>query len=255
MAAHSYQISGIVLRKTKLGETDLIVTLLAQDGAQVKGVAKGARKPSSSFASRLELFSVVEAHCAGGRSLDVIKEVRFIEANDHIRRTYECAVGAAPMVELLEKVTQAGLANPSLFPLTQTALRVMQEADEGQVYSITAAHLLKTLAFVGLKPSFDFCVTCGASVPLESNGSMLNFSYPEGGVVCKECAGTEETVTVLTETCRWAHALLMSPFKDIITFETDVKTSLASLRLCHAWIKEHVGTRMKSLDFIVANEV
>ena len=57
MAADTYSLQALVLRKTKLGETDLIVTLLAQDGRQVRAVAKGARKPNSSFASRLEIFS------------------------------------------------------------------------------------------------------------------------------------------------------------------------------------------------------
>ena len=61
MAADTYSLQALVLRKTKLGETDLIVTLLAQDGRQVRAVAKGARKPNSSFASRLEIFSEVEA--------------------------------------------------------------------------------------------------------------------------------------------------------------------------------------------------
>ena len=56
MAADTYSLQALVLRKTKLGETDLIVTLLAQDGRQVRAVAKGARKPNSSFASRLEIF-------------------------------------------------------------------------------------------------------------------------------------------------------------------------------------------------------
>ena len=52
MAQPTYSVRGIVLRKTKLAETDLIVTLLADDGTQRRAVAKGARKPSSTFASR-----------------------------------------------------------------------------------------------------------------------------------------------------------------------------------------------------------
>ena len=121
MATRSYLTKGIVLKKTKLGETDLIITLLAEDGSQIKGVAKGARKPSSSFASRLELFSIAELHCVGGRSLDIIKEARFVDSNHHIRSNFECSLAAAPIVELLEKVTQEGLANAKLFPLTRTA--------------------------------------------------------------------------------------------------------------------------------------
>ena len=38
----AYPLRALVLRKTKLGETDLILTLLAEDGRQVRAVAKGA---------------------------------------------------------------------------------------------------------------------------------------------------------------------------------------------------------------------
>ena len=47
----TYKTLALVLRKTKLGERDLIVTLLAESGALLKCVAKGARKPGGSFAA------------------------------------------------------------------------------------------------------------------------------------------------------------------------------------------------------------
>ncbi len=51
MAGQSFWVRGLVLRKTKLGESDLIVELLNDEGCLVRAVAKGARKPKSSFAS------------------------------------------------------------------------------------------------------------------------------------------------------------------------------------------------------------
>ena len=81
MASPTKTITALVLRRTKLGETDVIVTLLAEDGSQVKAVAKGARKPTSSFASRLELYSVAKILVAEGKNLDIVKEVRLLEGN------------------------------------------------------------------------------------------------------------------------------------------------------------------------------
>ena len=74
----AYRIEALVLRKTKLKESDLIVTLLAEDGSLVRAVAHGARKPQSPFASRLEPCAVVDVLLARGRSLDVAKEARFV---------------------------------------------------------------------------------------------------------------------------------------------------------------------------------
>ena len=72
MASKTYKTSGIVLRKTKLGEKDLIVSILDESGALVRAVAKGARKPGGSYAAKLELFSVVDLMLAQGKNLDVI---------------------------------------------------------------------------------------------------------------------------------------------------------------------------------------
>ena len=60
MASPTYTARALVLRKTKLGETDLVLTLLAEDGSQMRAVAKGARKPANAFSARLELYSVVD---------------------------------------------------------------------------------------------------------------------------------------------------------------------------------------------------
>ena len=80
--AGSYRARCIVLAKTKLGEADLILTMLAQDGTQIRGVAKGARKPGNKrFGARLEPFSVVELQLYPGRSLETITEAR---CEDHI---------------------------------------------------------------------------------------------------------------------------------------------------------------------------
>ncbi|MFQ9180415.1 MAG: DNA repair protein RecO [Eggerthella lenta] len=80
----TYDARAIVLRKTKLGESDLILALLAEDGSQIRAVAKGARKPASSFAARLELYSVVDLLVARGRSLDIVKEARLVESNERL---------------------------------------------------------------------------------------------------------------------------------------------------------------------------
>ena len=71
----------VVLRKTKLGESDLILTLLSSDGSQIRAVAKGARKPKSPFSTRLELHAVSDVLIAQGRSLDIVKEARLTRAS------------------------------------------------------------------------------------------------------------------------------------------------------------------------------
>ena len=206
MAQSTYNARVLVLRKTKLGESDLILSLLAQDGSQIRAVAKGARKPTSQFSSRLELYSQADVLLAQGRSLDIVKEARLVAGNAALRESMELAACAAPIVELLDRITQPGLEVPKLFPLTQTALDVLASADSAHGPAICAAWLLKAFAFLGIRPSLDAasptlpalprkrfpgqarCWGCAFRISLQSRSisraSSMRFAYAKPGRRC-----------------------------------------------------------------------
>ena len=66
-----YRDEAIVLRTHKLGEADRIITLLTRQHGRVRAVAKGVRRTTSRFGSRLEPFTHVDLQLAEGRNLDV----------------------------------------------------------------------------------------------------------------------------------------------------------------------------------------
>ncbi len=250
MAQATYAARIIVLRKTKLGEADLILTMLAEDGSQIRAVAKGARKPAGSFAARLELYSVADALFARGRTLDIVKEARLVESNERLRRDMEHAAAAAPMAELLDRETQMGLENPQLFLLTQAAFSCLGNAQVDKAPLICAAHLLKALAFAGLRPNLDTCVTCGSPVSLERPDGFVHLSYHEGGVICPACSAHTETTLVPVSTIATIKVLLSSTFSELAVSDRDVSSAFAALRFCQQWIREHVGANLKSFNFL-----
>ena len=66
-----YRDEAIVLRTHKLGEADRIITLLTREHGRVRAVAKGVRRTTSKFGSRLEPFTHVDVQLAEGRNLDI----------------------------------------------------------------------------------------------------------------------------------------------------------------------------------------
>lgn len=262
MASRTYSVRALVLRRTKLGESDVICTLLSSDGSQIRAVAKGARKPSSSFASRLEVFSVCDLLLCEGKSLDIVKEARLVQGNAHLRGNIELAQAAAPMVELLDKTTQVGLEDAKLFPMVCTALSCLSacsssggkgdgEASCADPACLTAASLLKTLAVIGFRPRFDACVSCGVPIDVAALPARVSFSLMDGGLVCGECRGSSQTVSLTRGVVLWGQALLYSTFSQITQFDMDVADCLAELRFLQMWIRQHLGIRLKSLDFLV----
>ena len=233
MAQPTYSLRALVLRRTKLGESDLILTLLSEDGSQKRAVAKGARRPKSSFAARTEPFCVIDALCATGRSLDILKEARLV----------------AHVAELLARMSQRDLANPRLFQSAMRMLDAMDGADDSHRAALSAAELLKILAFSGLRPSLEICVGCGEPVAL-TEGARLPFSAAGGGVLCESCRGLDESVLVDAGTLCWAQDFLTTPFDAIAEGPADLSASFAVLHLVQDLVRAHIGSSLKSLEFL-----
>jgi DNA repair protein RecO (recombination protein O) len=249
MASETYNETGIVLRKTPLGETDLIVSLLTENGSQLRAVAKGARKPSSALSSRLELYSVAQLHCARGKSLDIVKEARLVDSNAKVRADLEHSAAAAPLAELLAFVSDDGLADARLFVMTSAAFRKMGEAKASDALALCAAHLLKILSVIGFRPSLDSCIRCGAHVSLGCRDTVA-VSDIDGGVLCDKCSSFSETRLAQANTISWCNAFINSTFDGIIAMGVSPNTSFSVLEFAHQWIRVHVGKSLKSMNFL-----
>lgn len=253
MASATFSTRVIVLKKTKLGESDLILSLLAADGSQLRAVAKGARKPGNPFASRLELYSCAEILCSKGRNLDIVKEARLIEGNEKLRSEIEYSAGAAPMAELLDKITQNDLEEAKLFEMTKVAFSALASAEVDAIPSLTAAHLLKTLAFAGLRPSFAACAVCGSEIGELQAGELISLSYREGGLLCSRCDSAHDSVRLDAGIIAWGQYLITTPFAQIVAENMNSRDAFAVLHFCQAWIREHLGIQLKSMRFLLTS--
>ena len=119
----------ILLRKTKLSETSLILTWLTLAHGKLKTVAKGARQPKSRFAGRLDLFFECEMHFAHSRKSDLhtLREVALTNPHEGLRCDYTRVTLGAYFVELIDLVTEPEHADPGLYDLLQRALRYLNE--------------------------------------------------------------------------------------------------------------------------------
>jgi DNA repair protein RecO (recombination protein O) len=114
----------ILLRKTKLTETSLIVTWFSAAHGLIKTVAKGARRPKSRFAGMLDLFFECDIQFSRSRrsELHILCEVFVREPHESLRKEFTRVALAAYFVELLELVTEPAHAAPELYNLLQRGL-------------------------------------------------------------------------------------------------------------------------------------
>ncbi|MCW2854817.1 MAG: recO [Marmoricola sp.] len=177
-----YSDEAIVLRTRKLAEADRIITLLTREHGIVRAVAKGVRRTTSRFGSRLEPFTHVDLQLAEGRNLDTITQaVTLAPFGEAISSDYDRYTTASVMLETAERLV-AEEREPAVqqYLLLVGGLRAMA-AGEHRASDVMDSFVLRSLSVAGYAPSFDTCARCGAEGPHRA------FHPASGGVLCADC--------------------------------------------------------------------
>lgn len=252
----TFRTRALVVKKTKLGEADLILTMMAESGAQIRCVAKGARKPKGRFSGRFELFAEVDVTVYEGKKLGTITDVSVVAANSACRRDMEHLSYAAVMAQFVEKSTFEGQENPVLYQLTLAAVQALGDGDPALMPFVLAAYLIKASAYMGVKPSFDECVSCGLPREGEAAGT---FSISAGGWVCGSCSREEGAQrpddAVDPVVAQWIKALTALRFSEVLGREELREGSLnylagTLLDFCDRWLQQHLGLRLKTMSYL-----
>lgn len=134
-----------MLRKRKLSDTSLVVSWCTQSLGCIQTVARGALRPRSAFAGKLDLFFEAEIQIARSRrsNLHTLTEVVLRNAFVGIRRSYMRAQAAAYFGELIERCTERDHCEPELFALLQRAFGYL---DRNEPTSRAVAHFEAEIA-------------------------------------------------------------------------------------------------------------
>jgi DNA repair protein RecO (recombination protein O) len=237
-----YRDDAIVLRTHKLGEADRIITLLTRQNGRVRAVAKGVRKTTSRWGSRLEPFMHVDLQFAEGRNLDVITQADTIAAyGADLGYDYQRYTAGTAMLETAWRLLPVD-KQPALqqFLLLVGGLRTLVGAEHptGQVLD---SYLLRSLAVAGYAPSFSECARCGAK------DQHHWFSPAAGGALCRTCR-VPGSATVTVETLRLLGWLLAGDWAAVNTSEPRHRKEASGL--VAAYLAWHLDQGLRSLLYV-----
>ena len=170
-----YSDRAVVLRTVPLGEADRIVTLMTEAHGRVRAVAKGIRRTSSKFGSRLEPTTHVSLQLYVGRELDTITQAETIAHMPNTRDDLRRFSRANVMMETVDTMSPEKEPNPALYRMLVGALTTLDDKDSPLVL---AGFLLKLLALEGFQPQLDVCVACGSA------SNLVAFDVDDGGLRC-----------------------------------------------------------------------
>ena len=177
----TYQTPAIIIKKTKLGEADRILTLYTPGLGKIQGVAKAVRKPSSKLSGHLEMLTYSQVTLTRGRNIDTIIGSQTLNAFLAIKNNLDLLSYALYAAEMVNQFTPHETEDPQLFELI---LRTLEElawvSDRELLLRHFELHLLRR---VGYRPELEKCVLCRKTLEPVTN----SFAPSAGGVLCPVC--------------------------------------------------------------------
>jgi DNA repair protein RecO (recombination protein O) len=181
----SYQTEAIVIKKTRLGEADTILTFFTPRLGKIQGFARSLRKPKSKLAGHLELLTHSQVSFARGRNIDTVTGSQTINGFLPLRNDLWLTSCAIYVVELVNQFTPEYEENRAIFDLLLATLeRLGAESDIELVLRYFELHLLES---AGYRPQLRQCAACHRALEPIAN----YFSAFAGGLLCPACAGEQ----------------------------------------------------------------
>lgn len=147
--------TGLILRTRPLTDTSLIVQWLTPGLGRLATVAKGARRPKSPFAGKLDLFYLAKFSFQRSRRSDLhtLREVSLLETNIALRNDLQALQQVSYCAALVEQTTETETPVPGIFTLMNDLLK--QLCSQPPQAQTVPAFELKLLAELGLQPDLE----------------------------------------------------------------------------------------------------
>jgi DNA repair protein RecO (recombination protein O) len=255
--SRNYQTQGIILKQTKLGEFDKIVTFYTPEFGKLRAVAKGACRPKSKLGGNVEPLTHSLMLLAKGRNLDIITQSQTINGFLALKSDLWRMACGLYILELIDAFTIEGGENPALFDLLLDILNQLSEPNSNEAaLRYFELHLLHHL---GYRPQLRRCVSCDS--PLKP---VVNFfSISKGGLLCPNCNSAEayryeqiEAISLkppLPLSVRALKVLRLWQSCDYVTarrVRTKPELSLELERILHEYIRYILQRELKSLAWL-----
>ena len=236
----NYQTEAVIIKKTRLGEADSILTLYTPYLGKIQGFAKSLRRPRSKMAGHLELLTHSKVSLARGRNLDTITGGQTITAFLPLKSDLWLTSYGLYVIELVNQFTPDHIESPALFRLLLDTMHNLcqQETNNESTLRYFELHLLHE---VGYRPQLQHCVTCKSTLQPVTN----YFSPTAGGALCPNC-GPQQVLS---------HALTTNALKVLRFFQENDYDTINRLKIDQELLEELEAIMRGYIKYLLERDV
>ncbi len=191
----TYRAVGLTLRKSPVGEADLVSSLYTREHGKLEVLARGARRLTSRLMGHFEPLTLVRLSISRGRSLDIVAEAEVVNAFPEVKAGYTGVARGLYVAELVDGFSALAVSNPALLDLALQTLNAIganpdaPDDDAGANFPLRYFDL-QLLNLSGFMPELYRCVECGEELEPERH----RFAVGAGGALCPDCVTPEDVV-------------------------------------------------------------
>ncbi len=143
-----------VLRTYPFRESDLIVSFFTRDQGKLRGVARRARRPKSSFGSGLERLSLVNLSYSQKETRELVNlnSCDLLQSQFDLLKDFDASVALDYVAEICEHMLPPHEPNERFFRLITTVLSYMHEHAPGAIWAAITYFSLWATRLSGFLP-------------------------------------------------------------------------------------------------------
>ena len=190
----------LVLRTYPLKEADLVVSFLTRDQGKLRGVAKRARRPKSSFGAGLERLSHVRMAYFQRETRELVNldSCELIRSQFDLVSDYWQSVALDYFAEVADQLLPSAEPGERFFRLLLAVLDYLRPAggddpgvgSSGRVWRAVTYYSLWAVRLSGWLPELHVCLGCGSLLDEPNPGGQPErafFQRGRAGLMCVHC--------------------------------------------------------------------
>jgi DNA repair protein RecO (recombination protein O) len=192
---------GICIRTTDYSESSQILTFFSRDNGKIGVIAKGSRRPKSSFSGTIEICTIGDMvfSLRDNEKLGTLTEFNPTFLGLDIRKkllALNCAYFVAEMLNLFTKELDP---HPALFDEAVLFLQRLQENPPDKILPFLILFEFSLLEETGSQPLCDSCANCKRK--FDPSWKQYFFSLSAPGLVCRDCEAAFVDKKIINPEC------------------------------------------------------
>ncbi|MBI2681020.1 MAG: DNA repair protein RecO [Candidatus Solibacter usitatus] len=239
----------IVLQTYPFKESDLVVSFLARDAGKLRGIAKRARRPKSSFGSGLERLSQVKMSYFQRETRELVNldSCDLIRSQFALAGDYEASVALDYFAEISEQLLPPAEPNERHFRLLLAVLEHLRSNAPGRVWLSVAYFSYWAVQLAGILPELDACLGCGTWLANPEEPQQSFYSRFRSGLFCSQCrrtAGLGKTEELTITSRNIAAQMQHTPVAQLSPEGWEQKTAADLRRFLVRQIEQHIERKL-----------